>query len=62
MPSAYSFLAEMRTMRESSVTIPESVRASPTLRISLSSWSEVGSYGRQPPTHSFALWHVEVDD
>jgi hypothetical protein len=37
MPSAYSFLAEMRTIRLSSVTMPESVRASPTALMSLSS-------------------------
>jgi hypothetical protein len=36
MPSAYSFLAEIRTMRLSSVTTPESVKESPTARMSLS--------------------------
>ena len=37
-------------------------RASPTDLTNLSSRSEVGGYSRQPPTHRFTSWHVEVDN
>ncbi len=37
-------------------------RASPTALTNLSSRSEIGGYSRQPPTHRFTSWQIEVNE